>query len=352
MNLFSFKSKFSLSLVCGLVTAASFRRLSAKYFNDLFSADIWYMLSYLILIIAILFPFFWQRKEKQQQFQGKTIQMVLEYLLLFSIALDLSMFGLQKLQKLQMIVPLGMLDSPLSDFSGEYLVWAFFRHSYGFTAVIALVQLLTAWLLLFARTRLLGAFLAIPLLGFIILMDFFYKLPWGVLLHGLILMTGVLYILVRDQKFIVQRLFSILPYPLEISSKALEVFLRILLIALPGFLCLRLVSPDRHPELTGKYHVDQLFIDGKSFMIESSRDSLLSHVYFDLDNELVFRFNDYRRQWIGTYEYQNGHFRIHWRYPDKTYPSFEGNLKQLHDTCYIEGSLGQEQYQLKLRRVR
>src|SRR4051794_3262677 len=126
MSLFN---KFILGLIAGLVTGADFRRLGSKYLSDFISPDLIFIFSYLLLLTGFIIPFIWHYKEKRNVDTSKYRGWI-EQIIAFTLALDLTMFGIHKFLGLQMIVPLGMLDSPLSSFSGENLVWAFFRHSY------------------------------------------------------------------------------------------------------------------------------------------------------------------------------------------------------------------------------
>lgn len=107
-----------------------------------------------------------------------------------------------------MIVPLGVLDQPFSSFSGENLVWAFFKYSYPFTVCIALLQIITAALLVFSKTRLFGLILAVPALVFITSLDFFYHMLIGVLIHGIILLIGVFYFLSQDFNRLIDFVFQ------------------------------------------------------------------------------------------------------------------------------------------------
>jgi hypothetical protein len=190
-NYMKLYQKFLLGLLSAFVVGLVFRRLASKYLGTVIPLDFIYLAAYLPLLIPLVVVFVWHSREKRGQpdsYKAWIIQLTA-----FFLALDLAMFGLQKLQKLQMLIPLGMLDSPFSSFSGYNLVWAFFHFSYPFTSVVALLQIIAAGLILFNTTRLLGSLMALPMLVFISLLDFFYAMPLGVLAQGVVLLTAVIY---------------------------------------------------------------------------------------------------------------------------------------------------------------
>lgn len=344
----SLKHKLCLGIIAGLVTGATFRRLGSKYLIDYLPVDVVYLFAYAILLAGLGMAFVWHYRQVDDR-QHSAYGVVLAQLIATVVAVDLIMFGMQKLLGLQMIVPLGLLDTPFSSFSGENLVWAFFRYSYGFTVVVAVLQVTAALLLFYPRTRLYGCLVALPIMGFILLMDFCYDMPFGVLLHGIILSVAILYFLSHH----LERLFAAL-WLGEVPVKLSGLWSWMLaLLAVPVFCMLHLRHPDRHPGLTGKYVVTGLKIDGIARQARSDTDSVLTTVYFDLDDEVVFRWNDYRRQRVGSYSLgRDGAIDMRWRYPSSGTAAFEGNLEALGDGWRLNGLMGQQHYEMRLERSR
>lgn len=107
--------------------------------------------------------------------------------------------------------------------------------------------------------------------------------------------------------------------------------------------------PDWHPELTGKYVVADLKINGLPQKASYSTDSVLTSVYFDLDNEVVWRWNDYRRQRIGSYQLNHeGQMTMKWRYPNSELPSFEGQLIKVKEGFQLKGKMDNSDYEMLL----
>lgn len=335
--------KSLLGLLFAFVTSLVFRRVASKYLGVIVPLDLIYLAAYLPLFIAIALVFVWHRQEKQGLITLH--QIWIKQVIAFFVALDLAMFGLQKIQKLQMLIPLGKLDEPFSSFSGYNLVWAFFHFSYGFTFVIALLQIAAAALILFNKTRLLGCIIALPMLVFISLMDFFYAMPIGVLAQGIVLLTAVIYFICADGSHLLPQLFvrtNNLLTPLKWFWPML--FLLIVVSASTTY-----KHPNRHPGLTGKYRVENLKINGIGYKANVSTDSILTHVYLDLDDVVGFKWNDYRRVRIGNYKLdRDGNINMNWHYPIKGAADFKGRLIQQGPQLHLEGRMEGKWYEMRL----
>lgn len=352
MKITTLKSKIWLGLICGLVCGTVWRRLSFKYLSPWISTDILLFSSILLLITGIIIPFIWNKRDRQK-LDTSAFRITMQSLLFLAVALDLTMFGWQKIEGLQMIVPLGMLDDPFSDFSGENLVWAFFRYSYPFTVTIAITQIVIAMLLVFPKTRLLGLIMAVPILVFIISMDYFYTMPVGVLAHALVILISVFYLLSLDHLRIKIFLFTPmdgLSVP-DSDKKMKYIHFSILLIS-P--LCFYFIYdfPDNNPALTGKYTVEQLVVNNIETKAVSPRDSILTQVYFDLDDDIVFRFNDYRSKYIGKYnlDEKTGNLQINWRYPSIERSQFTRTFSKDQKQLVLKGRMKGENLLIVLHR--
>ncbi|QNL50226.1 hypothetical protein H8S90_00915 [Olivibacter sp. SDN3] len=354
MGTIPLKSKVWLCLAAGLVVGADFRRLSLKYFSPWIPPVVLLATTFLLLLIGLLLPYIWHARERKASINSYRLKALLEHAVIYALALDLSMFGWHKIEGLQMIVPLGVLDQPFSNFSGENLVWAFFKYSYPFTACIALLQIITAALLLFSKTRLFGLILAVPVLIFITSLDFFYHMPIGVLIHGIILLIGVFYFLSQDFNRLIDFIFQPMKglNTLRIASGT-KYFFRLSIFIWPIIFYLIYDYPDKHPHLTGKYFVQDLTVNQVPVSASSPKDSVLTNIYMDLEDEIVFDFNDYRYRYIGTYrlEEETDSIEIHWRYPSDTLNGFIGKLSKVNGQLVLEGEMNGEELRMKLSRV-
>jgi uncharacterized membrane protein YphA (DoxX/SURF4 family) len=80
------------------------------------------------------------------------------------LAYEISTYGFAKIFKEQFSVPEYIKDIPIGEQSGFWLTWYYFGYSYPFSIIIAIGQIGGSLLLLFNRTRLLGAFILLPIM--------------------------------------------------------------------------------------------------------------------------------------------------------------------------------------------
>ncbi|MGC4021645.1 MAG: hypothetical protein QM734_06740 [Cyclobacteriaceae bacterium] len=113
-------------------------------------------------------------------------------------------------------------------------------------------------------------------------------------------------------------------------------------------------SPDKHPELTGKYIVTDMKINGQQRLAKTCSDSLLTFVYFDLANECVFTFNSLQNRMIGHYNLDADQEQIsmYWHYPmDAKEKPFKGLLKQKgNNQLELNGIIKNDSIQVSLTR--
>ena len=347
----SLGSKLGLVLSSGLVSGFVVHRVARKYLSPWLPIPVIVGISIALLFSGLLVLLIDRRQDRTGKHDKGRLMSLLPYSIVYWLALDLSLFGFQKILHLQMIVPLGLLDTPFSSLSGENLVWAFYRWSYPFTLFIAGLQLISAYLLLFARTRLLALLIALPMLVHIIAMDYFYAMPTWVMLHALVLLTGVLSLLSLDYDRIKAFLLSAVQglEPLPVSS-ATQLAIKLSVLLLPVLFLSVYAFPDKHPQFTGSYRVSDLRIDGQPRAARTPKDSVLTGVYLDLEDEFAFDFNDYRYRYIGTYHYQpkTDSIVVKWRYPARTLSPFTGRLTREGTGLRLDGRLANQHLQLHL----
>lgn len=347
----TFIKKSALGIAGGLVIGFVFFRISSKYLGQWLPLHLIWALSVLLLFSGPAAVLSWHWKERKNM--ESAVKATLEHVIIYLLALDLSLFGWQKILHLQMIVPLGVMDLPFNSLGGENLMWAFFKWSYPFTIVIALTQLISAALLLFARTRLLALVMIIPILVNIACLDYFYEMPVWVLLHALVLLSGVIYLISLDSEKLVALFFSRMQGVGKLNiRKNIKHLIRLSILVIPVIFFSTYNFPDKNPALTGKYKVEDLKVNGYLQKAVSPKDSVLTTVYMDLENDFVLEFNDYRYRYIGTYRYisQTGSIVVKWRYPNDTIPLFSGKLIRDKNKLFLKGQMGKETLSMKLIR--
>lgn len=301
----------------------------------------------LILLAAIVASVVWQQKgdagrERKGGADFLATPAVWQGVLAGFIGLDLATFGWQKLFHQQFVVPIGGLDEPFSSFSREDLTWAYFHASYAFTCVIGVCQIAGSFLLFFRRTRLFAAIFLLPVIINITLIDLFYGLEAFVTSHAIILLIGLFYLILVDYKRLAVFFFSREGFPRRLAGYAPPIALA---IVLPVLLMLSFGSPDRNPQLTGKYRVEGLRVDGVGTVAASCQDSVLTTVIFDLNNDMVLEFNGLRRRWIGSYRFDRptGDLVAFWRFPAQARDTLFARMSRDQSGAWqLTGSIGKD----------
>ena len=355
MNTKSFFQKLLLCLVAGVACGISFHRIASR-FHDFVPPPIRVAFSIAILLGALIFALTWQKREKTGAINSKRANAFWIGMIRYDLAFDLCMFGLQKIFHLQFNSPMAMQDEPFSSLSSQWLTWSYFGHSHGFAVTIGLSQIVGSILMLFNRTRLLGTIVMIPMMVNIILIDYFYELDTGVLVHALILFAALIYLLLLDY----QRLTIFFLKHNDESSLHLSPIIkyagRLSLIVIPLLLIYKHGSPDQHPEITGKYSVSDMKINGKSQLAASCTDSLLTLVYFDIGNECLFEFNGQNRRFYGSYilDEKDGNMFTNWHFPmEAKEKQFKGKLrKKSADELELSGMIQSDSMLIRMKLVR
>jgi hypothetical protein len=353
MNKLKFGPALLASTLTGCTGCLVLYRALARYGAGLLPPFVIWTLSFLVLPASILYAVMHYMRRRQTAAGQHDLLAPFNVILVFLLSFDLYSFGWQKIFHLQMVVPLGVLDLPFNSFDSETLTWAYFRRSYPFTVAIAIAQMSGAILLLFRRTRLLGLITLAPVLLNIILIDICYHLHTWVLLHAIVLSSGIIYLLCQYRSGLTEFFFKVSPGILQwsIPGKAQRA-ISIVILLLPLVLLLTYRFPDKHPRFTGKYAVKNLYINGTRQEAGSFRDSVLTTVYMDLQDEIVLEFNHYNNRYIGTYHYddQRQHLHAQWRYPGNFHLRFDGSLQPLDDqrNLQFEGVLGNDSVRMQL----
>jgi hypothetical protein len=355
MNTKSLFQKLVLCLVAGLACGISFHRIVTR-FLDFFPAPLRLAFAVAILLGALIFALIWHKREKNGAIDGKRVNAFWIGMIRYDLAFDLCMFGLQKIFHLQFNSPMAMQDEPFSSLSSQWLTWSYFGHSHSFAVTIGLSQIAGAMLLLFNRTRLLGIIVLIPIMLNIILIDYFYELNTGVLVHALILFAALIYLLLLDyQRLTVFFLKHHDEASLD-SSHTVKYAGRLSVIVIPLLLIYKVGSPDSHPAITGKYSVSDMKINGKSRLATSCADSLLTLVYFDIGNECLFEFNGQKRRFYGMYTWdeKDGNMFANWHFPmEAKEKPFKGILKKKNaDELELSGMIQSDSMLVTLKLVR
>lgn len=308
-------------------------------------------LYFLVLIVLLI------RKRNESNDEAEQLKRLafFQALIRYFIALDLCMFGFQKIFHLQFVIHLGVLDNPFSSLSGEEMIWAFFGHFYAFTVIIAALQISGSLLLLFRKTRLLGLFVLLPILFNILLLDWFYDLGLVVNLYITILTIAAVYLLLTEYDRLIKFFFtdkSALPQ-FNIKNTLWKNLARFSVLIIPLMLIPVYRFPQYDAEIYGKYEVKSKVGGGIQY-VNICSDTVLTKVFID-KTDLVFEYENYQHRFIGNYTYNKATRKVTviWHYPTN-----------MHDTLFAEilpgarpgmktltGRMGKKAFTLNLLKV-
>jgi hypothetical protein len=199
----SIGKKIGTSLILGLVFSALVLMLGNGGNIPWLPPVVVFPLVGLGLLSALLFPFVWHYLEQKQKINSKKVYGFLYSAIRYCIAFNIASFGWKKFYGLQFIVPTEIANLPMNKQSGEWLTWFYFGHSHAFGIIIAVIQIVGGYLLLFQRTLLLGSMILFALLSNLTLINIFYQMNAGALLQSVVLTIGVLFLILLDYKKLV-----------------------------------------------------------------------------------------------------------------------------------------------------
>ena len=195
--------KFFTSLILGLEFSALLLLLGNGGNIPWFPPVLVFSLIGISLSAVLFFPLIWHFLEKKQKINSIKIYGFLYSSIRYCIAFTIAAFGWKKFYGLQFIVPAEISNMPMNQQSGEWLTWFYFGYSHTFGVIIAVIQILGGYLLLFRKTLLIGAIILFSLLFNLTLINIFYQMNAGALLQSVLLTIGVLFLILLDYKKLV-----------------------------------------------------------------------------------------------------------------------------------------------------
>jgi len=190
------------------------------------------------------------------------------------------------------------------------------------------------------------------------LIDYFYGLDAGELGHAIILMMGILYLLLEEY----HRLFDFFFLAksslssLNLRNRLLKIIIRFSVVCIPLLLIMAYGSRDKNPQLTGKYRVKSLIQNQESVEPVSCQDSVLTIIYFDQGNDIVFEYNSQVRKMLGSYDFNKGsrELKARWRFPLNKNDTLFATLSQVdkQNQLTLIGKMGKDSLRTVLLKVK
>ena len=337
----SFTRNAIITVLAALIAAVTFLRIGRRFFVSFLPHSATTVITLLLLLAALVFLVYWYRRHRRGSIQSPPIQAWWVDLMCYAIALDLSTFGWQKFFLLQFFTPIGKLDEPFSQFGLQDLMWAFYGKSYPFLVAVGLCQIAGSALLVFHRTRLLGAVVLFPVMLNIILINTFYHLDPGVQIHAGLVMSGLVYLLLADYK----RLKAFFLPPAGALTTMRNVFsstaFRLSVIYLPLIIILPYVYFAETVPLKGKYDIRRLTVNGAEKNITSC-DSLLTRIYLEYD--VVCEFNSQKKRLYGQYQFdpRTHDLKAVWHYPPGIRDTLKAKVQLTNNVLHLDGIMGSD----------
>ena len=97
-----------------------------------------------------------------------------------------------------------LIDISIKDATEFQMMWAFFGTTKIYPLIVGSIQITGAILLLFRRTKLLGAVLLTPVFINIIILDILYKINEGALLNAVVFQSVFIFIFIQQRQKIIQ----------------------------------------------------------------------------------------------------------------------------------------------------
>ncbi|MCU0239836.1 MAG: hypothetical protein MUC29_10365 [Pyrinomonadaceae bacterium] len=177
----------------------TFFNLEIKYqFNGSGDTTHDYILLLCFFVISITITVCWTLIDKKRKNYARLNQFLQAYLR-YVVGLTLVYYGTRKIIKSQFPTPwLERLLEPYGDSSPMALLWTFMGYSYSYNVFTGLGELIGGVLLIYKRTRVLGAIILIGIMSNVVMLNFSYDVPVKLYSTHLLLMT--FFILMPDIK--------------------------------------------------------------------------------------------------------------------------------------------------------
>jgi hypothetical protein len=268
------------------------------------------------LVFALVYPFYWQRKEKKLQTDMVSLHVLFQGIIRYWIAFEVSRYGFAKLFQTQFLMVYSREDAVVSQLDGYNLTWNYFGHSYTLAVIIGLLQIAGSIFLLFRRTSLLGAVILLPILLNIALIDWFFDIAWGALMNAVAFTLGLAFLVSlrwKELKAVLLRSVSHLPVIFRDRTKYV---IRIGLMAVSFAMVIYFTTFNSHKALAGKWNVSQIIRNGDTLSKEAwlTDSTAWKNIYIEQYGRLALCPNPYcyeakRSQWA-RYEYDSIHHQI------------------------------------------
>jgi hypothetical protein len=303
-----------------------------------------YVYSGFLMLFALQIALVWQAVRPKQL--KESIKYWFSVLMSYYLSLHLMAYGTSKIFKVQFFLPEpNTLYTPLGELSPDILFWSTMGSAYGYTVFSGLLEIIPALLLLFRKTRALGALIAMAVMTNVVAINFGFDISVKLFSSFLLLLSILIllpYFKVFYQFFILQKVSQLhapkvdLPKKYYLSSKFILLSLIVLNAFLP-YIQTQNFNDDTasRPFLHGAYLVEDFNWDHQKIdacLDEKTRwHRIFIHRrgYFIIQN-MQGKFQDFKlsvsnNQLLLT-DYQNQEHKLHFEYNQQQELSLNGKI--------------------------
>lgn len=185
----------TLSIVFEILPEKYLTGIPESFFENFYLGQI-----VISLLIAIGYSIYWHKKEKAGVSNSGKIHAIARGIIRYWLASQICTYGFAKILGTQFHTPDYRLDMPLGEVNGFGLTWYYYGYSYTLAVIIASVQIGGSILLLFRKTTLLGAFILLPVMVNILLINIFFTIASGAFLNSILFTLALILLISIEQR--------------------------------------------------------------------------------------------------------------------------------------------------------
>lgn len=260
------------------------------------------MLIYIGILLGITWSVYAQRKKQLSNVLRNFCQIFIRMWLAFLI----SSYGFAKIMKTQFQIPEHIKDIPMSAQHPFNLTWYYFGFSREYALILSGVEIGGSLLLLFRKTRLLGAAILFPAMLNILFINKYYHInPWS-FFASVFFTLGTAYLLLIDYEKLLNCFFDFGNIPKIKTSSLWKAFLKALvMVASFGLIWMYAHdSPSNNTYLKGVWSIESLQKDGEEPIFPNQTELVLTKLYFEYASpgQTVLEFNHFSNRENAKYK--------------------------------------------------
>lgn len=129
-------------------------------------------------------------------------------------------------------LPEEVATMPVSELVGFDLAWTFFGYSFGYILFIGTSQIIGSILLLFEKTKIIGALILIPILLNIIVVDYFFEVSWGAMMSACFYLSALLFVLFYNREKLIEAIKVLTPNRIKKEKQLQRILIALTIVAI------------------------------------------------------------------------------------------------------------------------